>query len=79
MTLPISLPLGLIKGLRCAQLPSLGGTGPRVWDLGKLMSTAMADVLVMKLKDKKKMAKVQGSSSAVLLSVDSKDGARSTL
>ena len=58
VTLSISLPLGLIKGLPCAQLPSLGGTGPRVWDLGKLISMAMAEVLVVKLKDKKKKAKV---------------------
>ena len=47
--------------------------------MGKLISTTMAEVLVVKLKDKKKMAKVQGSSSAVLFSVDSEEGACSTL
>jgi hypothetical protein len=59
-------------------LPGLGGTGPRVWDLGKLISTAMAEVLVVKLKDKKK-AKVQGSNGAVLFLTASREGAHPTL
>ena len=47
--------------------------------MGKLISTAMAEVSVVKLKDKKKKAKVQGSSGGVLFSVDSEEGARPTL
>ena len=50
--------------------------GPRVWDLGKPISMAMPEAM---LKDKKKKAKVQGSSGAVLSLADSEEGARSTL
>jgi hypothetical protein len=65
--------LGLIKGLPCAELPCLGRTGPRVWDLGKPFSMAMTET---KLKDKKKKAKVQDSSGAVLFLANSEEGAR---
>jgi hypothetical protein len=73
-TLSISLPHGLIKRLPCAQLPGLGGIGPRVWYLGKLISTTMAEVSIVKLK-----AKVQGSSGAVLFSANSEEGAHPML
>jgi hypothetical protein len=43
--------------------------GPEVWDLGKPISTAMTKA---KWKEKKKKAKVQDSSGAVL----SEEGAR---
>jgi hypothetical protein len=57
-TLPVSLPLRLIKGLPCAQLPGLGGTRPRVRDLEKPIFTAKAEASRAKLKDENKKAKV---------------------
>jgi len=51
--------------------------GPGVWDLGKPISTAMAEVSGAKLKDKKN-EKVQSSSGAIFSLADSKEGARPT-